>query len=126
MATKRKSSSLPKRPTASELVADFEEGHRLDIAEKARDYSEAALATIHGLSKGAESETVQLRAATTIIEIAHGKAATQPPAKPDDANITIVINQLTSDEQLERVVSGAVTTAKSVIQPPIDVTPKDD
>ncbi len=108
------------------------------VRELARAHDVAAigrLATaVRRRGKDKAPWSVSVKAARDLLEIGHGRSATQD-ATDKSGGLTVIINQLTSDDQLERVISG-VQMAKSVAatieieaepEPEvIDVTPPED
>lgn len=111
---------LPKVPkvTSSEIAELMKEGEQLDIAELAKAKSEEMLGVLvtaanregvvdedGKLLEDLPSWAVATSAAKTVIEIAHGRTATQEVEKKD-TGLTIVINQLFSSGTEEKVIEA--------------------
>ena len=124
-----KGAVVPK--TRADLEAELEKGYQIEVQKLARKYTKRSIETLaraqrHKLTprqKEAGEELapwpVRRQAARDLIEIGHGRAATQEPER-HKAGITVIINQLTSDEQLEKVIPGKVVKAAQEIAATID------
>ena len=103
----------------------------IDIKQLARDHDRAAIGVL-GKAVGRKGKdkapwAVSTGAAKTLIEIGHGKSETRE-AERKEGGLTVIINQMTTEDQLERIVSG-VQIAKEIASAErvdvLDVTPQD-
>ena len=117
----------------TEVESALIDAEDIDIKQLAREHDRAAIGVLGKAvaRKGGDKApwAVSTGAAKTLIEIGHGKSETREGEKKE-GGLTVIINQLTSDDQLERVVSG-VQIAKEIASAErvdvidvVDVTPQ--
>lgn len=130
------------RKSAAELDRALEDGAQIEIKELAQGHIQRSIGTLVEAQrrrptksmKDAGEEvapwTVRVRAAKDLLEMAGGRPETREP-EDKTGGLTIIINQLTSEDQLERVVSGAqvardvarAVDAEVVTEPPVPDDP---
>ena len=102
--------------TRKEIDDRLEPGSDEYVRELARENDTLAIRTLARAAgrrgKDKAPWSVAVNAAGKLVEIGHGRSATQEPEHVE-AGLTVIVNQLTSDNQLERVISG-VQVAKDV------------
>ena len=93
----------------AELVDRLDEGEQLDIKLLAQKEGKKAISTLKRamMRRGKDKApwAVATGAAKTLIEIGHGRSETRE-VEQKSGGLTVIINELSTGTQLERVVSG--------------------
>jgi hypothetical protein len=99
----------------SEVDEVMKGGEQLDIAELAREHSVDMLGALvsmakrEGRGRNRAPHSVASSSAKTVLELAHGKAATQE-SEIQDTGLTIIVNHLmTGQSPVEKVIDVGVT-----------------
>jgi hypothetical protein len=99
----------------SEVDEVMKGGEQLDIAELAREHSVDMLGALvsmakrEGRGRNRAPHSVASSSAKTVLELAHGKAATQE-SEIQDTGLTIIVNNLmTGQSPVEKVIDVGVT-----------------